>query len=148
VERRQQDGDDGAVIWQFRATAVANLGRAREALEACDRSLAADPTDKHTHFIRALVLLELSRLPAAEEAFKRTLYLDRNFVEAHYQLGLLRLRQGQRAAGIKSLRNALSIAEATQPERRLHDAAGMNHGRIAAILRNELSMHEASGKKK
>jgi len=148
VELRQQAGDDGAVIWQFRAKALANLGRGREALEACDRSLAADPTDKHTHFIRALVLIELNRLVAAEEALKRTIYLDRNFVEAHFQLGLLRLRRDQRASGLKSLRNALSIADATTPDRRLHDAAGMNHGRIASILRNELSMYEQAGKGK
>lgn len=145
VERHQRAGDDGAVIWQFRAKALANLGRAREALEACDRSLAADPTDKHTHFIRALVLIELNRLPAAEEALKRTLYLDRGFVEAHFQLGLLQLRRGRRTGGLKSLRNALDIADAAVPERRLHDAAGMDHARIAAILRNQLRMHE--GKK-
>ncbi|MDP2809058.1 MAG: CheR family methyltransferase [Rhodocyclaceae bacterium] len=148
VEQRQQAGDDSATIWQFRAKALANLGRARDALEACDRSLVLDPTDKHTHFIRALVLLELNRLPAAEDALKRTLYLDRGFVEAHFHLGLLRLRRDRRAAGLKSLRNALAIADATTPDRRLHDAAGMNHGRIAAILRNELDMREQTSRRK
>jgi chemotaxis protein methyltransferase CheR len=146
VERRQRAGADDAVIWQFRAKALANLGRARDALEACERSLAADPTDKHTHFIRALVLIELNRLPAAEEALKRTLYLDRGFVEAHFQLGLLQLRRGRRAGGLKSLRNALDIADAAIPDRRLHDAAGMDHARMAAILRNQLRMHEGKGK--
>lgn len=147
VERRQRAGDDSALIWQFRAKCLANLGRARDALAACDRSLALDPYDKHSHFIRALVLLELNRLPAAEEAFKRTLYLDRNFAEAHFQLGLLRLRRDQNAAGMKSLRNALAIADATDPDRRLHDAAGMKHSRMATILRNELKIFERMHKR-
>ena len=148
VEQRQRAGEDSATIWQFRAKALANLGRARDALEACDRSLAFDPTDKHTHFVRAMVMIELNRLPAAEEALKRTLYLDRCFVEAHFQLGLLQLRRDQRAAGMKSLRNALAIADATTPDRRLHDAAGMNHGRIASILRNELDMYGQISRRK
>ncbi len=142
IEHRQRAGDDSAVIWQFRAKALANLGRAREAMQACEHSIERDPADKHSHFIRALVFMELNRLPAAEEALRRTLYLDRAFVEAHYQLGMLQIRRGRRAAGLKSLRNALDIAERAAPERRLHDAAGMNHARMAAILRNELRMYE------
>ncbi len=150
ITQRQQAGDSSAMIWQFRAKALANLGRRREALAACDQSLAIDPADKHTHFIRALVLLELNRLPAAEDALRRTLYLDRNFAEAHFQLGLLQLRRDRRPAGLKSLRNALAIADTTAPDRRLHDAAGMNHGRMAAILRNELEIYQQlpGGKKK
>ena len=141
AQQHQDKGDDSALIWQFRAKALANLGRARDALEACDASLTRDATDKHTHFLRAMVLQELHRLPEAEEALRGTLYLDRNFVEAHYQLALLQMRRGQRQAGLKSMRNALAIAERATPERRLHDAAGRDHERMAAILRQELSIY-------
>ncbi|MBI5330611.1 MAG: hypothetical protein HZB71_08365 [Betaproteobacteria bacterium] len=142
VAARQDRGEGGALLWQFRAKALANLGRAREALEACDMSLASDSGDKHSHFLRALILLELHRLPAAEEALRRTLFLDRRFVEAHYQLGLLQMRRGARASGFKSMKNALAIAEQARPDRRLHDAAGRDHERMAAILRHELRIYE------
>lgn len=141
IQQQQDKGDDSALIWQFRAKALANLGRARDALEACEASLARDAADKHTHFLRAMALLEAHRLPEAEEALRRTLYLDRNFVEAHYQLALLQMRRGHRQAGLKSMRNALAIAERTTPERRLHDAGGRDHERMAAILRQELNMY-------
>lgn len=143
IATRQAQGDTRALPLQFRAKALANLGRAREALEACDASLALDAEDKHSHFLRALILQELHRLPAAEEALRRTLYLDRNFVEAHYQLGLLQMRRGARQSGLKSMRNALAIAERARPDRRLHDAAGRDHERMAAILRHELRMYES-----
>lgn len=136
-------GEDSALLRQFQAKALANLGRAREALTACEASLALDASDKHSHFLHALILQELHRLPAAEEALRRTLYLDRNFLEAHYQLGLLQMRRGARDSGLKSMKNALDIAERTRPDRRLHDAAGRDHERMAAILRHELRMYEA-----
>lgn len=146
---RQMQGDDSALLRQFRAKALANLGRTREALEACDASLADDPGDKHSHFLHALILLELHRLPAAEESLRRTLYLDRNFVEAHYQLALLQMRRGSRASGLKSMKNALAIAERARPDRRLHDAAGRDHERMATILRHELRIYESdSGNKR
>ncbi len=143
VTARQVNGEDNALLWQFRAKALANLGRSREALEACDATLALDAGDKHSHFLHALILLELHRMPAAEEALRRTLYLDRRFVEAHYQLGLLQIRRGARQSGIKSMQNALAIAESARPDRRLHDAAGRDHERMAAILRHELRIYES-----
>jgi len=142
LEAVVERGDDSALLDQFRAKALANLGRTHEALEACDASLARDAGDKHSHFLRALILLELHRLPVAEESLRRTLFLDRNFVEAHYQLGLLQMRRGARQSGLKSMNNALAIAERARPDRRLHDAAGRDHERMAAILRHELSMYE------
>lgn len=142
IQAQRASGDDSALIWQFQAKVQANQGQAREALEACDASLARDATDKHSHYLRAMVLLELHRLPAAEEALRSTLYLDRNFVEAHYQLGLLQMRRGRHQAGLKSMRNALAIAERSVPERRLHDAAGRDHERMADILRHELRIYE------
>ncbi|MDD5387928.1 MAG: hypothetical protein PHD37_01175 [Gallionellaceae bacterium] len=143
ISECQARGDDSALPRQFRAKALANLGRAREALEACDASLALAADDKHGHFLRALILLELHRQPAAEESLRRTLFLDRNFVEAHYQLALLQMRRGARESGIKSMKNALAIAERARPDRRLHDAAGRDHERMAAILRHELRMYES-----
>jgi len=142
INMRINKGDDNAIIWQFKAKALANLGRIREALKACDLSIEHDPEDKHTYFIQALVFMEGRRLDKSEEALRRTLYLDRNFVEAHYHMGLLRMLQGKRESGIKYMKNALEISEQADPNRSLHDAAGMNHARMATILRSELRMYQ------
>jgi|GEM_PF-602263 len=142
IDARIDMGDDNAIIWQFRAKALANLGRSKAALYACNVSIRHDPEDKHTYFIQALVYMESRRLEKAEEALRRTLYLDREFVEAHYHMGLLHLLQGKRESGLKSMHNALEIAENADPQRSLHDAAGMNHERMATILRNELRMYQ------
>jgi len=142
INTRISIGDDNALIWQFKGKALANLGHTKEALKACNLSIQHDPEDKHTYFIQALVYMEARRFDKAEEALRRTLYLDRQFVEAHYHIGLLHLLQGKRESGLKSMHNALEIAENADPNRSLHDAAGMNHARMVTILRNELRMYQ------
>ena len=142
ISQRITIGDDNALIWQFKAKALANLGQTREALKACNLSIQHDPEDKHSYFIQALVYMEGRRFDKSEQALRQTLYLDRYFVEAHYHLGLLHLLQGKRNSGLKHMQNALEISEQADPNRRLHDAAGMNHGRMATILRSELRMYQ------
>ena len=131
-----------SLLLQFRAKALANLGQLEEAAECCVQSLTIDSTDKHSYFIYGLVLLELDQISEAEQAFNRTLYLDRFFVEAYYQLGMLMVRSGRLHAGIKQLENALREAERNNQEQYIHDTAGMTYQRFAQILRNEISMYK------
>ncbi|MFK5985499.1 MAG: CheR family methyltransferase [Pseudomonadota bacterium] len=142
INKRLLAGDNNALIWQFKAKALANLGQIIAALKSCSLSLEHNPEDKHTYFIQALVYMEARRFDKAERALKQTLYLDRQFVEAHYHLGLLHLLQGKRESGLKYMHNALEISENADPLRSLHDAAGMNHERMTTILRSELKMYQ------
>jgi tetratricopeptide (TPR) repeat protein len=88
----------------------------------------------------SLVLLEANRLDEAEGALRRALYLDLRFIEAHYQLALLRLRKGQHEAAMKSLLSALRIAESEPAESHLQATQGMTHGRFAELLRREFAL--------
>ena len=133
-------GCENGELWQVKAKALANLGHAEQALQACEHSIRLDPVNKHTYLIQGLILAELDRLPEAEAALRRTLYLDRSFLEAHYELGMLRVRAGDIGGALKSLGNALRQAQAGDPERELHNASGMTYGRFAEILKNEIGM--------
>ncbi|NNG13724.1 MAG: hypothetical protein HKM22_01030 [Gammaproteobacteria bacterium] len=148
VEATKADTEQAAMMLQFRAKALANLGRLQEAAETCERALEQDVTDKHTYFIYGLVLLELERDAEAEVAFNKTLYLDRRFVEAYYQLGVLMIRSGRNKGGLKNLMNAIEIAEQADPERRIHDNVGMSYARFAQVLHSEISMYQELDSKK
>jgi chemotaxis protein methyltransferase CheR len=128
-------------LLQYRAKALANLGSLIEAEECCAEALQQDITDKHIYFIHGLVLLELERFDEAERAFQKTIYLDREHVEAYYQLGLLLIRTDRVKAGIKNLVNAQMLAEKGDQQRLIHDSAGMTYGRFVQILRNEIDMY-------
>jgi chemotaxis protein methyltransferase CheR len=135
-----QPGSESSDFWQMKAKVLANMGRAELALQACERSLQLDVVNKHSYLMQGMILVELNRGPEAEEAFRRTLYLDRSFLEAHYELAMLRVRAGDLPGALKSLANALKIAQAGDPQRELHNAAGMTYQRFAQVLQNEIEM--------
>ncbi|MCP3933719.1 MAG: hypothetical protein GY705_32030 [Bacteroidetes bacterium] len=142
INKRIELGDDNSLIWQFKAKTLANLGQFEIALKAIELSIKHEPRDKHSHFISALIHMESKDLKGYEEALRRTLYLDRTFLEANYHMGLLLLSQGNQKKGILYLKTALDIAENENPFRFLHDSAGMSHGRMVAILRSEIKMYQ------
>lgn len=135
-----QPGSESSDFWQMKAKVLANMGRAEPALQACERSLQLDAVNKHSYLMQGMILVELDRGPEAEEAFRRTLYLDRSFLEAHYELAMLRVRARDLPGALKSLANALKIAQAGDPQRELHNAAGMTYQRFAQVLQNEIEM--------
>ncbi len=142
INNRIANGHNSAFIWQFKAKALANLGQSKEALKACKLSIQIDPQDKHSYFILGLIYMEARQYGKSKDAFGRVLYLDRQFVEAHYNLALLHFLQGKYKKAMKYMHNALGICEQENPDRCLHDAAGMTFGRLATILRSELRMYQ------
>lgn len=140
VDAACTQGRENTDLWQMKAKALASLGRMDEAQQACVRSLQLDPANKHTYLIQGLILAELDRELEAEEALRRALYLDRSFLEAHYEIGMQKVRARNLPAGIKSLEIALKLAQAGDPGRELHNAAGMTYHRFAEVLQNEIEM--------
>jgi len=134
-------GETPAML-QHRAKALSNRGESLQAIQLCQRSIDLDPLNHHTYLIMALSLLELNRLQEAEAALRKVIYLNREFIEAHFHLALLQLRLGKVKPGLKSLENALSAAERIDPERELHHAVGMTVGRFAEVVKNEILVYD------
>lgn len=123
-----------------KAKASANLGQLIEAVHFCEESLLLNSTDKDIYFIYALSLIELDRLTDAEKALRKTLFIERNFVEGHFQLGLLLIKNKKIEAGLKSLRNALAIVESNDPSCMVEGFKELNYGRFAEILKSEIEL--------
>lgn len=140
IEEIFRNGKENSDLWQMKAKALASLGQTGKALQACVTSLQLAHDNKHTYLIQGLILGELNREQDAEQALRKALYLDRSFLEAHYELGMLRVRAGDLRGGIKSLENALKLALAGDHGRELHNAGGMTYRRFAQVLQNEIGM--------
>lgn len=140
VDSMLQKGHESSDVWQKKAKILASTGSLDLALAACEHSLKLDAVNKSSYFLMGLVLAELDRVDDAAEAFRKTLYLDHSFLEAHYELGMLRVRGKDLVAAFKSFENALRLAKKGDPAWKLHNSAGMTYGRFAQVLENEIEM--------
>ena len=141
IQTREAAGQGSADLARSKIKVLANMGRLMEALSECEALLEDGNTDKHNHFMLGLILLDNDDATGAEKAFRSAVFLDRTFVEAHYQLGMTLIRLGRRKNGMKSLNNALALAEAAPPDRVLHESAGMTMERMIDILRQSFDLY-------
>ena len=115
------------------ARSYANSGQLAQALEWCERAIAADRLHAGYHYLRATILQEQNSLEAAA-ALKRALYLEPNFVLAHYALGNLARREGRTAEAVRHFENALSLLRARSPDEILPESDGLTTERLAQMI--------------
>ncbi len=127
---------------QIKARAQANLGQIKQAIASCALSLEKDPTNKGTYLIMGIVMMDQDNLADAETAFRKAIYLDHTFLEAHYQLALLLFRMGKGNLAMKSFQNALILAEKSDPSTEMENVPGMTHTLFAEMLRKELALYK------
>jgi tetratricopeptide (TPR) repeat protein len=138
----QSEKDLGeAFVLNAKAIIYANLGQLAQAVKFCEACLAVDATNIHAYFTLGMILIELNRHLEAEQILRRTLFLNRHFVIGHFQLGLLLIRNNQYQAGLKSLDNALTIAETKDPTEPVIDVQRLNYGQLVDILKHTLSLY-------
>lgn len=131
-----QKGEGQAKAAALLARVYANQGKLGEALQWCEKSIAADKLNAASHYLRAVILQEQSSVEEAMLALKRALYLDQRFVLAHFALGNLTGRQGKLKESQKHFENALSLLSAYQQGEVLPESEGIAAGRLAEIIRS------------
>lgn len=116
------------------ARALANQGRLTEALVWCDRWIAADKLEPAAHYLHAVILLEQGDPERARVSLQRAVYLDHDFVLAHFALGNLARSRGKSREAAKHFANALHLLGAHQPNDLLPESDGLTVGRLAEAL--------------
>ena len=116
------------------ARIYANQGRLPEALEWCEKAIAADRLNSFFYYLRATILEEQSRHEEAENCLKQVLYLDQDFVLAHFALGNLALRHGKTKESRRHFQNTLKLLGSSPPEQVLAEAEGITAGRLREII--------------
>lgn len=127
-------GGDTATEWALRARTYANQGRLDEALTSCERAIAADKCNPVSHYLHAIILQELGALADARSAYRRALYLDPQFVLAHFGLGNLAVGGGDFGVAGRHFDNAAALACTFAPEALLPEGEGLTAGRLVGII--------------
>lgn len=114
----------------------ANQGMLDEALQWCEKAIAVDKLRPDHHYLHATILQELGRIEPAIRSFRRVIYLDPDFVLAHFALGNLVQKQGNFKESVKYYQNALSLLRAFHLNEELPESEGITVGRLLEILKS------------
>jgi chemotaxis protein methyltransferase CheR len=116
------------------ARTLANQGRLADALVWCERWIAADKMNAAGHYLRAVVLLEQGDFPQGRASLQRALYLDHNFVLAHFALGNLARSRGKTGEAHKHFADALHLLRHHRPDDLLPESDGLTAGRLTETI--------------
>jgi len=130
-----EESQDNADALELLAKSYANLGKLAEARQCCEDAIAADKLRAHNHYLLSIILDEQGEPEEAAAALKRALYIDHDFVLAHFALGNMNRQAGKKKESERNFGNALRILEQLEPGEVLYDAEGMTAGRLAEIIR-------------
>lgn len=112
----------------------ANQGRLAEAIGWCEKAIAADKLDPATHYLLATILQEQGENELAVRSLLRALYLDPDFVLAHFSLGNLRLSQGRQREARRHFDNAQTLLDTHTQDEILPESEGLTAGRLGEIV--------------
>lgn len=116
------------------ARACANLGKLDEAARWCEKAIAADKLNPSNHYLLATIQRELGQSDVATQSLMRALYLDPDFVLAHFALGSLCLSQSRRREAERHFDNALALLRARPYDEPLPESDGLTAGRLTEII--------------
>lgn len=116
------------------ARACANQGKLAEAAEWCEKAIAADKLNPAFHYLLAAIQQELGQHDGAVQSLNRALYLDADFVLAHFALGNLQLARGRRREAERHFDTALSLLRAHPRDEVLPESDGLTAGRLGEII--------------
>ncbi len=131
--------DDHAADLARAARTSANQRRFPEALAHCDELVALNKCDAYAHYLRAGILAEADAPEAAIEALKRVLYLEPDFILAHFALGNFYRLNGDSDRAARHFAHALDLARQQPPDQLVPASDGLTAGQLAQTL---AVMHE------
>jgi chemotaxis protein methyltransferase CheR len=126
------------------ARICANLGELAEARSWVEKALGMDKVNAGLHYLRAVILEEQGVTEEGVAALKRALYLDPDFVLAHFALGNLALQRKNFKEADKHFTNVLGLLADYQPNDVLPQSDGLAAGRLKEMVESAMSMERAA----
>lgn len=112
----------------------ANQGKLDEAFEWSQKANAIDKLNPAYRYLLATILQERGQMEGAIVSLKQALYLDQEFVLAHFALANLMERQSKFIEARKYFQNALSLLQRYRPEEIVPESEGIAAGRLMEII--------------
>jgi len=131
LERKPENFQGQALM----ARLYADQGRLHDAQAQCERALALNKLDAGCHYLLAAIFIEQRHFSEAEQALRRALYLEPDFVLAHFSLGNLAREEGRDSLAARHFDQALRLLQQSySPEDLLPESDGVTAGRMKEII--------------
>lgn len=137
-----------APVFQLLSRAYANKGKLSEAEYWCARSISADTMNAASRYLLALIKIEQQRPDDAIAALKKAIYLEPDFVVAHFTLANLYRRKSKRHEADRHLNNALLALRGFRPEEELPESEGMTAGNLIEMITATRANGEKNGQRR
>jgi chemotaxis protein methyltransferase CheR len=118
---------------QRQARKLANEGNLADALDYCDRSIAADGLNSSAHYLRAVILQEQGDIERATGSLRSALFVDPNFVPAHLALAGIARKRSKPAEAARHLKNAKKLLRRYPPMELLPEFEGVSAARLLQL---------------
>jgi len=116
------------------ARSYANQGKLTDALEWSEKALDTDKFNPGFHYLRATILQEQGQIERAITSLKGALYLEPDFVLAHFALGNITRQHNKIKESERHFRNALMILESHTQTDIVPESDGITVGRLSEII--------------
>jgi len=116
------------------ARLYADQGRLPEAQSWCEKAISINKLDAGCHYLRAIIFIEQRCFDEAEQALRHALYLNPDFVLAHFTLGNLVREAGRTSLSSRHFEHALLLLQSYKPGDILPESNGVTAGRLKDII--------------
>lgn len=120
------------------AKACSNQGKFSKAIEWCEKEIAINKFNPGCYYLLALIFQEQGEIEEAISSINRSIYLDPDYVLAHYTLGNIILRKGNFKKAEKHFDNALSILNTYKEDDIIPESDGVSTGRLIEIIKTKI----------
>ncbi len=121
------------------AHSYANLGKLTEAVSWCKKAIAVNKLNPAAHYLLATIYQELGQGTAAIQSLGHTLYLDPDFVLAHFALGNLCISHARHGEAERHFSNAVALLSRRPYDELVPESNGLTAGRLTDIIRSARS---------
>ncbi len=112
----------------------ANKGNLEQARYWCEQAIRRDKLHPEPYYTLGLIQLEHNRLDLALDALKKAVFLDREFVMAHYSLAQAYSRQGNQELARKSSQNVQRLLDGKPGDALVPEGDGLNIARLRELV--------------
>ncbi|MBN2202314.1 tetratricopeptide repeat protein [bacterium] len=138
-EKKLNGNGSDPKLMSLLAKAYANRGQLKDAIVWCEKAISAEKLNPGHYHLRAVILQEQGDVENAIASLKRALYLDSDFVLAHFMLGNLSQQAGKIRESRKYFENALALLKGVGQETVLTESGGMTAGRMQQLILSTLN---------